>query len=59
LKLASHKGCSGFVADGVKETGDGEVFFFAILDVLDAELCEKVPITLALDRYGVPEDGLG
>ena len=46
------------MTDGVEETGDGEVFLFAGLDVLDAEVVKEVAVTFAFKCDGVPENGL-
>ena len=46
------------MTDSVEEPGDGKVFLFAIQHVLDAEVVQKVTITLTFDRDGVPEDRL-
>ena len=58
LKLVAHGGGSRFVTDSVEEPGDGKVFLFAVQYVLDAEVVQKVTITLTFDRDGVPEDRL-
>ena len=58
LELVADEGGGGFVADGVEETGDGEVFLFAGLDVLDAEVVKEVAVTFAFKCDGVPENGL-
>jgi len=58
LKLVAHDGSGGFVADSVEETGDRKIFLFTARHVLDAEVVQKIAITLTFDRDGVPENSL-
>lgn len=46
------------MTDSVEETGDGKVFLFTVRHVLDAEVVQKVAITLTFDRDGMPEYSL-
>ena len=58
LELVAHDCGGGFVTNSVEETGDGKVFLLTVQHVLDAEVVEKVAVTLTFNRDGVPKDGL-
>jgi len=58
VQLVTDQGGSGFVPNGVEETIDRKVFCFACEHVLDAEIVEKVAVSLALSSNRVPKDGL-
>ena len=58
MQLTTDERGSGFVPDGVEEAIDGKVFFFTCEYVLDAEIVEKVTISLALGSNRVPKNGL-
>lgn len=59
MQLTTDERGGRFMSDGVEETVNRKVLFFARDHVLDAEISEKVPVSLTLGRHGVPKNGLG
>jgi len=54
LDLGAYEGRRRFVANGIEEPVNGEVFLFAREDVLDAEILEEVAVALAFCGDCVP-----
>ena len=52
--MGAYEGRRRFVANGIKEPVNGEVFLFAREDVLDAEILEEVAVALAFCGDCVP-----